>query len=85
DNGDFKKVFATVFQVLSTFLENHPLAIVVFYGSSLARTRLYQIAISRELEQLEERFVVKGLANFIFEPFVKNKPYEAFSFSLKKM
>ncbi len=84
DNGDMKKVLATVFQSMFTFLEIHIHATVVFAGSTHARTRLYQIAIARELAIASERYIVQGFNGEHFEPFERNKPYQGFGISLKK-
>ena len=85
DNGDMEKVLATVLQCVIVFLNDHPNAIVAFSGSSISRTRLYQIAIARELQQAIDRFNVWGLTQDTVEPFERNKSYEGFLVSLKSV
>ncbi len=83
DNGDRNKVLTTVFQILNYFLTIYPNVIVLFAGSTDSRTRLYQIALSSELEKASKLFNISGFQNNSFEPFVKNKNYEAFAISKK--
>jgi hypothetical protein len=85
DNGDMEKILATVFQCMSAFLNDHPTSIVAFSGSSEARTRLYQIAIARELEDVSNRFNIWGLTQDAIEPFQRNKAYDGFMISLKSV
>lgn len=83
DNGDRNKVLTTVFQILNYFLTIYPDVVVLFTGSTDSRTRLYQIALSSELERASKLFNISGFQNNSFEPFVKNKTYEAFAISKK--
>lgn len=85
DNGDMKKILATVLQCVTVFLNDHPTSLVAFSGSSVSRTRLYQIAIARELQQAIERFNIWGLTQDAVEPFERNKSYEGFLISLKSV
>ncbi len=77
-NGDRDKVLATVAQTIIHFFESKPDAKVAFSGSSSHRTRLYQIAIAHELENISQRFIIWGFNGNYFEPFVRNKRYEGF-------
>ncbi|MCE7070077.1 hypothetical protein LZG74_07190 [Dyadobacter sp. CY327] len=85
NNGDMQTILATVFKAVDIFLAENPAAVVVFSGSNEARTRLYQIAIARELLALRERFNILGMANDEIEVFCKGKRYEAFLISLKNI
>jgi hypothetical protein len=85
DNGDRDKILATVVQTLFTFFEQHPLAAVSFTGSTSARTRLYQVAIARELDRAGERLDVYGLIDDQPEPFERNKPYVGFVIFQKQL
>jgi hypothetical protein len=78
NNGDKQKVLATVAASVFIFTEKYPEAWVHATGSSNSRTRLYQIGISQNLEELEKYFKIYGLYENKWIPFVKNKPYEAF-------
>lgn len=85
DNGDMEKILATVFQCMAAFLDDHPTSIVAFAGSSESRTRLYQIAIARELEEASNRFNIWGLTQDVIEPFQRSKAYDGFMVSLKSV
>lgn len=78
-------ILATVFQTIYYFLEQHPAATVGFKGSSASRTRLYQVAITRELDEVLQRFDVWGikLSDNQPEPFQRNTPYQSFFIALK--
>lgn len=83
DNGDMEKVLATVFRTFSVFLNHYPDRMIFFMGSTPARTRLYQIAIRRELTEALTLFSIRGLTDNGFKPFVDNQTYKAFVFTLK--
>lgn len=85
DNGDMEIILATVLQCLNAFLDQYPKAIVAFSGSTMARTRLYRIAIARELQQATNRFNIWGLTQDAVEPFKPSKAYEGFLISLKSV
>jgi hypothetical protein len=79
NNEDTKKVLATVVSTLFAFMKKHPDAIIYAKGSNAARTRLYQIGISNNFEEINERFTVFGvLSDEDLELFQKNKNYLAF-------
>ncbi len=77
-NGDMDKVLATVVQTLLSFTKTNPRAIIQAKGSTEARTRLYQMGISRYLDQLSDQFKVYGYSNGGWELFAKRTTYEAF-------
>lgn len=76
-------VLATVFQTFNQFFKQYPDCQIIFMGSTPARTRLYQIAINRELKKALEMFEIKGFTGEKFEPLTVNKSYIAFVFALK--
>ncbi|SKB51207.1 hypothetical protein SAMN05660293_00644 [Dyadobacter psychrophilus] len=78
-----RKILVTVYKAIEIFLSSEPSAIIVFSGSSDSRTRLYQIAISKELVLLNGRFKVYGVSNEGFEFFRANQRYRAFVISSK--
>ncbi len=78
NNGDSQKVLATVAATLYAFIDEHPGAIVIATGSSEARTRLYRMGITNNLEKIERDFFIFGLTNTNWEPFRKNITYGAF-------
>lgn len=83
NNEDMGKVIATVIRTLLRFFEKHPAKIVYIEGSTVERTRLYRIIISRELSEIENTFAVYGVLDSVPELFQKNKSYNAFIIILK--
>ena len=83
DNKDMPKVLATVFQSIIFFFQKNPHARIFIQGSTLSRTRLYQIAIAKYLEEIEQKFKILGFIDNDVEVFSKGKNYESFVISLK--
>jgi hypothetical protein len=85
NNGDSAKVLATVAATLYTFTEKFPQAMVFVSGSTAARTRLYRIGISNNLEVIKVDFEIFGLtANNRWVQFEKNQEFDAFLVNRKK-
>lgn len=82
NNGDRDEVLFTVFQTMAMVLDEYPESKVYFYGSTSVRTRLYQILISKYIQEADNVYLVKGIKNNIEEIFVKNVNYDAFLISL---
>lgn len=78
NNGDSQKVLATVAATLYTLTDENPDAIVIATGSTEARTRLYRMGITNNLETIEKDFIVMGLTETDWELFRKNINYIAF-------
>jgi hypothetical protein len=79
NNGDARKVLATVVSTLYAFTGKYPEVYVFATGSTEARTRLYRMGISTNLEELKEDFLVYGLlANQTFEEFNAGEDYLGF-------
>jgi hypothetical protein len=80
NNGDMKFILSTVHKAIIHFLTLNPEAVICFTGSTEGRTRLYQIAISSNLEALEENFNIFGtLKKEGFpEAFCKGRIYDHF-------
>lgn len=83
NNEDKDKVLATVAESINDFCDRHGNHLIFAQGSNSARTRLYQMSISRNLEEISKEFEVKGLTNNGWEPFRKNVNYDAFLVSRK--
>lgn len=83
NNDDMPKVMATVIRTLLRFFEKYPTKMVYIEGSTLERTRLYQIIIAREISEIEKTFTVYGLLDSVAEHFQKNQNYNAFVVVLK--
>ncbi len=77
-NGDTEKVLASVVQTLLQFTSLNPNAIVHAKGSTKARNRLYQMGISKYLDDVMKNFKVYGFSTSGWEVFKKGIPYEAF-------
>lgn len=84
NNGDGLKVLATVVSTLYAFTGKYTEANVFATGSSEARTRLYRMGITNNLEELKEDFLVYGLRkDETFEEFNSRRRLFGF-FSNKK-
>lgn len=77
NNKDRDKILATIAASVITFCEHYPDAMVVAQGSTPARTRLYQMRIAANLNEIQRHFRVYGLYSGKWELFVKNRPYQA--------
>ncbi len=78
NNGDSEKVLATVVSAVFAFLDQHPDAWIYASGSTTARTRLYQIGISRFFNDINEDLEIYGQIGDQWYPFERNQTYEAF-------
>ena len=84
NNSDRDKVLATVASTVSDFMKHYPDAIIHAKGNTPAKTRLYQIGISLNWHAISQMFEVKGYADDTWQPFTRQKNYEAF-YLRKKM
>lgn len=78
NNGDRDKILATVAATVIEFIEHYPDAIVFAKGSTPSRTRLYQMGILANWQEINKTFVIEGLINNEWQPFERNKNYQAF-------
>jgi hypothetical protein len=78
DNKDRQKVLATVGDTVLDFTQLHPEAFIFAQGSTLSRTRLYQMGISAFWEEIGSLFRVIGYVNEQWKPFRKGINYQAF-------
>lgn len=78
DNKDMQKVLATVASTLYIFADKHPNTWVYATGISEARTRLYRIGITTNLEEILQDFEVYGLNGQTWKAFKKGEEYQAF-------
>lgn len=58
DNGDRNKILATLVDAVGRYTRKYPERWVIFRGSTGARTRLYRMAISLNLDELVEKFLI---------------------------
>jgi hypothetical protein len=82
-NGDGEFVLSTVAKAIAFFLSDYPEASIIIEGTTPIRTRLFQIAISRELDDLGTYFDIRGLDGTKLEIFQPGKTYQGFVISLK--
>ena len=86
NNGDTAKVLATVASTVYLFIKNYRGTTIYAEGGNPARTRLYRIGISNNLEELEEKFDVFGyIENLGWKKYEKNKDYSSFFIKEKKL
>ena len=78
NNNDSQKILATVASTIYVFTDKHPNVWVYATGSNSARTRLYRMGITTNLEEILLDFEVYGLQNDIWEGFKKETDYKAF-------
>lgn len=75
NNADRDRVLGTVAKSVLFFLHSYPDSRVVFKGSTPARTRLYNIEISKHWENVKNLVLVEGLTSRGWEPFCKQTVY----------
>ncbi|MBD0279313.1 MAG: hypothetical protein ICV51_01035 [Flavisolibacter sp.] len=78
DNKDSDKVLATVAATVLEFTRHFPDVMVYAKGSTPSRTRLYQMGIVANWEEIEPLLDVFGFVGGHWERFSKNVNYEAF-------
>jgi hypothetical protein len=78
NNGDTKKVLATVAMAVYRFLDKYPDFWVYAKGNDKARTRLYRMAISNNSNMIPGYFEILGLTNNRWLDFEKGIDYKAF-------
>ena len=83
NNGDPDKVLATVASTAIAFTNRFPAARIFIEGSTAARTRLYQISIGFNLEEISEDFDIQGFTSEEWETFRRGRNYKAFLISRK--
>ena len=84
NNGDSEMVLATVVATVYAFTDKHPEAWIYATGSTLARTRLYRMGITKYIVEIRKDFEVLGMRNNAWYPFRKNVEYVAFLVRRKK-
>lgn len=61
NNGDMKKVLATVFRAVLSFVNIKKNCKIIFRGSTASRTRLYRMALSNNYKELLYYFTIYGI------------------------
>ena len=78
NNNDTKKILFTVGLTALQFVNHFPMAEVFIEGSTISRTRLYQMAIRQYFLEIDKLFDLKGLRNGKWEKFKTGINFEAF-------
>ncbi|WP_409021359.1 DUF6934 family protein [Dyadobacter sp. CY261] len=78
DNGDMPEVLVTAISAIHQFLGSNPGKKIYFEGSTPARTRLYQIAISKIYYPEQSDLLISGLQDDQWFPFEPNVNFEGF-------
>jgi hypothetical protein len=78
NNNDRDQVLATVANTINDFSDRYGNHFIYAEGSTLARTRLYQMSISALWEEISLNFEVYGFKDSAWHKFQKNVNYEAF-------
>jgi len=78
NNGDSKKILATVAYTVYSFTDKYPNAWIYATGSTKARTRLYRMGIANNLIEILQGFEVHGFKDGAWHEFEKDVDYGAF-------
>lgn len=78
NNGDRDKILATIAHIVLNFTEHFPDVMVYAQGSTTSRTRLYQIGIANNFEEIESILKIYGFFDNTWHAFKKGVNYEAF-------
>ncbi|SDG11032.1 hypothetical protein SAMN04487996_11575 [Dyadobacter soli] len=78
DNGDMPEILVTVITTIHQFLGSKPGKKIYFEGSTPARTRLYQIAISKIYDPTQSDLIISGLLEGEWVIFERNTRFEGF-------
>lgn len=77
NNKDPQKILATVAEAVMSFTDGKSEAFVFAQGSTPARARYYAMGIAANLDELRRNFEIWGNVDGQWEPFQRNKRYEA--------
>jgi len=78
NNNDRDKVIATVASTVMSFLKYYPKAIIFAKGSTPARTRLYQMGIWANWQEISILLNIEGYIGGVWHPIQKHINYNAF-------
>jgi len=83
NNKDMDKVLATVASTVIDFIKHHPIAVILAEGFTPSRTRLYQMGIQANWQEIGKLFKIAGFREGQWEFFEKGRNYKAFSLKTK--
>ncbi len=78
NNGDMRKVLATVVKTALAFFEMYPERSIYFSGNSSSRNRLYRAILTRDIENWSGVFEVQGIMQGMPVQFSQNMDFEGF-------
>ena len=78
NNNDRLKILMTVAEAVIDFIQSVPNAIIIIKGSTLSRTRLYQMGISSFWSEIKRHYNIYGNLDNKWLPFQKGVNYERF-------
>jgi hypothetical protein len=88
NNGDMKKVFATVIQIVIDFFKRNPDAEIIFFGNSNVHTYLYARILSTYYKQLTNSFsmgLIRAADKVIRTNFDPKRKEEYIGFSIQRI
>ncbi len=83
NNQDMEKVLATIILIIFEFFKTQTGKIILILGSTASRSRLYQIVIAKNITEMNDILLVKGIRNGEVEDFVSEVNYEGFFIKMK--
>ncbi len=83
NNGDMRKVFATVASCFVAYIKDRPNTKIILKGNTSTKSALYQRLIIRYLEELKDAYYLEGYREHRFEEFNKNHNYDYLRISIK--
>lgn len=83
NNKDRDKVLATVASAVIEFMKYYPGAIIQAKGLTAARTRLYQMGILANLNEINRLFIIEGYFEGKWCAFERGRNYSAFTIKAK--
>lgn len=66
------------------FMKIRPEAVIIAKGITPIKTRLYQMGINQNLQEISQLFDIEGYHEENWEPFRSGKNYEAFNLKARK-
>lgn len=83
NNSDRDLILATVASTVIDFMKFHPGCILFAQGETPAKTRLYQMGINANWQEINSLFRISGFTEGTWESFMPGKNYEAFALKAK--
>lgn len=89
DNGDIRKVLATVVEIVNNFASSHPEVWIYYEGSTVGRTRLYKRILKMYYPIFSKLFTIWGIVkmgdDFESIPFHPGAAIIYFGFLIKRI